>query len=849
MPTERYNAAESEARWQKAWDERGIFATPNKNLGKKYYVLEMFPYPSGRIHMGHVRNYTMGDVVARVKRALGYSVLHPMGWDAFGLPAENAAVERKVHPKTWTYENIAAMKKQLKSMGLSLDWSREIATCDPAYYKHQQKMFLDFLRVGLVEREKRNLNWDPVDQTVLANEQVIDGRGWRSGAVVEQREMNQWVFKITKYSQELLDALDTLDRWPDKVRLMQKNWIGRSEGLLVRFALDPKTAPGGESELEVFTTRPDTLFGAKFMALAPDHPLAQAAAKKNPALAAFIAECKRHGTAQEIIDKAEKLGFDTGIKAVHPFDPNWKLPVYVANFILMEYGTGAIFGCPGHDQRDLDFVNKYNLGVTPVVCPPGQDPKTFTITDEAYEGEGRMINSRFLDGMTIAEAKEDVAKRLEKESRGGKSVAQRQVNYRLRDWGISRQRYWGCPIPIIHCGKCGVVPVPEKDLPVTLPEDVTFDRPGNPLDHHPTWKNVTCPQCGGPARRETDTMDTFVDSSWYFERFTDPWIKTEPTDLPIVDAWMPVDQYIGGIEHAILHLLYSRFYTRAMKATGHVGVEEPFAGLFTQGMVVHETYRRQNGEWVSPAEVKIELEGETRRARLETTNEPIVIGPIEKMSKSKRNTVDPDEIISTYGADVARWFMLSDSPPDRDVEWTERGVQGAGRFVQRLWRLVGEAAEIGRAAPAERPAQFSPAALAVRKATHKALANITEAVEKLHFNVCVAHIYEFANTLTAAIGDIEEPEVAPDMRWAMREAANILVQLFHPMMPHLAEECWALLGHDVLVVAIPLAAGRARIAGRRHDDAASAGQRQEARRRHRAAQGHQRRNRSRRAGA
>jgi leucyl-tRNA synthetase len=801
--TNRYNAAESEARWQKVWDERGIFAMPNKDLGKKYYVLEMFPYPSGRIHMGHVRNYTMGDVVARVKRALGYAVLHPMGWDAFGLPAENAAVERKVHPKTWTYDNIAAMKKQLKSMGLSLDWSREIATCDPAYYKHQQKMFLDFLKVGLVEREKRNLNWDPVDQTVLANEQVIDGRGWRSGAIVEQREMNQWVFKITKYSQELLDALDTLDRWPDKVRLMQKNWIGRSEGLLVRFALDPKTTPSGESELEIFTTRPDTLFGAKFMALSPDHPLAQAAAKKNPELAEFIAECKRHGTAQEIIDKAEKLGFDTGIKAVHPFDPSWKLPVYVANFILMEYGTGAIFGCPGHDQRDLDFVNKYNLGVTPVVCPPGQDPKTFAITDTAYDGDGRMINSRFLDGMTIPEAKEEVARRLEKESRSARPVARRQVNYRLRDWGISRQRYWGCPIPIIHCAKCGVVPVPEKDLPVTLPEDVTFDRPGNPLDHHPTWKHVACPQCGGPATRETDTMDTFVDSSWYFERFTDPWIKTEPTDLPIVDAWMPVDQYIGGIEHAILHLLYSRFYTRAMKATGHINLEEPFAGLFTQGMVVHETYRRQNGEWASPAEVNVELEGETRRARLAATNEPIVIGPIEKMSKSKRNTVDPDEIISTYGADVARWFMLSDSPPDRDVEWTERGVQGAARFTQRLWRLVGEAEEIARNAPAARPAQFSPAALAVRKATHKALANITDAVEKLHFNVCVAHIYEFANTLTAAIGDIEEPNVAPDMRWAMHEAANVLVQLFHPMMPHLAEECWAGLGHDVLVSQSP----------------------------------------------
>jgi leucyl-tRNA synthetase len=803
MPIERYNAAEAEARWQKVWDERGIFATPNRDLGKKYYVLEMFPYPSGRIHMGHVRNYTMGDVVARVKRAMGFSVLHPMGWDAFGMPAENAAMERKVHPKQWTYDNIAAMKKQLKSMGLSLDWSREIATCDPAYYKHQQKMFLDFLRAGLVERKKSKVNWDPVDNTVLANEQVIDGRGWRSGALVEQRELTQWFFAITKFAQPLLDALETLDRWPEKVRLMQKNWIGRSEGLLVRFALDPKTTPNGESALDIFTTRADTLFGAKFMALSPDHPLAQAAAKKNPALADFIAECKRHGTAQEIIDKAEKLGFDTGIKAVHPFDPNWTLPVYVANFILMDYGTGAIFGCPAHDQRDLDFVNKYGLGNTPVVCPPGQDPKTFTITDTAYDGDGRMINSRFLDGMTPAEAREDVARRLEKETRGNHPAAERQVNYRLRDWGISRQRYWGCPIPVIHCEACGLVPVPDKDLPVTLPEDVTFDRPGNPLDHHPTWKNVACPQCGGKARRETDTMDTFVDSSWYFERFTDPWTKTEPTELPVVDAWMPVDQYIGGIEHAILHLLYSRFFTRAMKQTGHVGLDEPFAGLFTQGMVVHETFRTKSGEWAAPAEVKIETDGDARHATLITTGEEIEIGPIEKMSKSRRNTVDPDDIIGEYGADVARWFMLSDSPPERDVEWTERGVQGAARFVQRLWRLVGEAGEIARNAPAERPVSFSPAAFAVRKAAHKALANVSESVEKLHFNVCVAHIYEFANSLTAAIGTTEAPDIAPDMRWAMREAANILVQLFAPMMPHLAEECWAALGHDTLVAQAP----------------------------------------------
>jgi len=805
MTADRYNARDAEARWQKIWDERGIFATRNDDPRKKYYVLEMFPYPSGRIHMGHVRNYAMGDVVARFKRAMGFNVLHPMGWDAFGMPAENAAMERKVHPKDWTYQNIAAMKKQLKSMGLSLDWSREIATCDPTYYKHQQKMFLDFLRAGLVERKQSKVNWDPVDQTVLANEQVIDGRGWRSGALVEQRELTQWFFAITKFAPSLLDALDTLDRWPEKVRLMQKNWIGRSEGLLVRFALDQKTTPDGESELEIFTTRPDTLFGAKFMALAPDHPLASAAAKEDPKLAEFIEECRRHGTAQAEIDTAEKKGFDTGIKAVHPFDPNWTLPVYVANFILMDYGTGAIFGCPAHDQRDLDFVNTYGLGNVPVVCPPGQDPKTFVITDTAYDGDGRMINSRFLDGMTIADAKEEVARRLEKESSGDRPVAQRQVNFRLRDWGISRQRYWGCPIPIIHCQKCGVVAVPEQDLPVTLPEDVTFDRPGNPLDHHPTWKHVNCPQCGGKARRETDTMDTFVDSSWYFERFTDPWIATAPTDRPMVDDWMPVDQYIGGIEHAILHLLYSRFFTRAMKMTGHVGLEEPFAGLFTQGMVVHETYRTESGEWVTPADVKIETDGEARRATLLTTGEEVEIGAIEKMSKSKKNTVDPDEIIAGYGADVARWFMLSDSPPDRDVEWTERGVQGSFRFVQRLWRLVGEGAEIAALAPDVRPAQFSPAAAGLRKATHSALAKVTDDIEKLHFNVCVAAIYEFANKINEFIGNIdtEDGGIAPDLRWAMREAINILVQLFNPMMPHLAEECWAMLGHNSLAAQAP----------------------------------------------
>jgi leucyl-tRNA synthetase len=801
MTTERYNAREAEPRWQKIWEERGIFRTPNGDPRPKYYVLEMFPYPSGRIHMGHVRNYAMGDVVARYMRSRGFNVLHPMGWDAFGMPAENAAMANKVHPRQWTYANIDAMRSQLKSMGLSLDWTRELATCDPGYYKHQQKMFLDFLRAGLVERKQSKVNWDPVDQTVLANEQVIDGRGWRSGAPVEQRELTQWFFKITTFSDDLLAALDRLERWPEKVRVMQQNWIGRSEGLRIRFALDPETTPNRESELEIFTTRHDTLFGATFMAISPEHPLAAAAAKSNPALKSFIADCRRTGTAQELIETAEKLGFDTGLRAIHPFEPARKLSVYVANFILMEYGTGAIFGCPAHDQRDLDFVNKYGLPIIPVVCPDGQDPATFRITDTAYEGDGFMINSRFLDGMRVAEAKEEVARRLERERRTGRAVGERQVQYRLRDWGISRQRYWGCPIPIIHCEKCGVVPVPDRDLPVKLPEDVDFDLPGNPLDRHPTWKHVGCPSCGAPARRETDTMDTFVDSSWYFARFTDPWIETAPTNRAMVDTWMPVDQYIGGIEHAILHLLYSRFFTRAMRATGHIGLDEPFAGLFTQGMVVHETYRRADGTYAEPAEVEVKTEGERRHAVLSRTGELLEIGPIEKMSKSKRNTVDPDDIIGTFGADTARWFMLSDSPPDRDVIWTEEGVQGAGRFAQRVWRLVNDIAEI--AAPAAAPIDH-PAALEIRRNAHKALDRVTRALEDLRFNTAVAFIYSQTNLLDIAVREASgTPGGSAAVKTALREAGDMLVKMFAPMMPHLAEECWAALGHATLVADEP----------------------------------------------
>ncbi len=804
MKSERYNAREAEPRWQKVWEERGIFRTRNDDPRPKYYVLEMFPYPSGRIHMGHVRNYTMGDVVARYMRAMGNNVLHPMGWDAFGMPAENAAMANKVHPKKWTYDNIAAMKGQLKSMGLSLDWSRELATCDPSYYRHQQKLFLDFLQAGLVERKTSRVNWDPVDQTVLANEQVIDGRGWRSGAAVEARELTQWFFKITKYSDELLQALDGLERWPEKVRLMQKNWIGRSEGLLVRFALAPDKAPKNFDEVEIFTTRHDTLFGASFVALAPDHPLALALAERDPKLAAFIEECRKSGTAQETIDKAEKKGFDTGLRALHPFDAKWELPVYVANFILLEYGTGAIFGCPAHDQRDLDFARKYKLPVTPVVVPADADPKTFKIGDESYDGEGKLANSRFLDGLSVEAAKAEVAKRLEKERRGNRPVAERQIHYRLRDWGISRQRYWGCPIPVIHCEDCGVVPVPEKDLPVVLPEDVDFDRPGNPLDRHPTWKHVACPRCKKPARRETDTMDTFVDSSWYFIRFTAPDAAT-PTEAKAERYWMPVDQYIGGVEHAILHLLYSRFFTRAMKATGHAHIDEPFKGLFTQGMVVHETYRKADGSYVEPAAVKLAVAGGERRASVAASGESLEIGPIEKMSKSKRNTVDPDDILSTFGADTARWFMLSDSPPDRDVIWTEEGVQGAYRFVQRLWRLTNDLAELAAPANAARPSDFSAAAEGVRKAAHGALARVSEDIARLRFNRCVAHIYELANTLTASTTGLRASgaKISADLAYAVREAGDILIRIAAPMMPHLAEECWAALGHKTLVAEQP----------------------------------------------
>ncbi len=770
----RYDFHSAEPRWQQAWQDRACFVVPDvpPQGAQKYYVLEMFPYPSGKIHMGHVRNYTLGDVVARYKRARGHLVMHPMGWDAFGLPAENAARERGIHPAKWTYDNIANMRAELQRMGLSLDWAREFATCDVEYYGRQQKLLLDFWRAGLVERKESWVNWDPVDGTVLANEQVIDGRGWRSGALVEKKQLSQWFLSITKFAPDLLEALGGLDRWPERVKLMQSNWIGRSEGARVKFALT-QTARD-LSEIEVFTTRPDTLFGMSFLAVAAEHPLAAAAGARDAKAAEFIAECRRMGTSEAAIEQAEKRGFDTGFRVKHPFNGQ-EYPVWIANFVLMEYGTGAIFGCPAHDQRDLDFARKYALSVTPVVLPPGTDAASFSVGDVAHTEDGVAYNSGFLDGLGVAAAKRRVIDELEKLSAG-----QGIVNWRLRDWGVSRQRYWGCPIPFIHCDDCGVVPVPDEQLPVRLPDDVDFAKPGNPLDNHPSWKHVACPKCSKPARRETDTCDTFVDSSWYYARFCSP-RAAEPVIKGAVDGWLPVDQYIGGIEHAILHLLYSRFFSRAMKETGHLSVDEPFAGLFTQGMVQHESYKGADGRWLYPEEVDFAIGADgTRSATLKGGTEAVTIGRVEAMSKSKRNTVDPGAIIAKYGADTARWFILSDNPPERDMEWTESGVAGAYRFTQRVFRIV-EAALPSLPQAGSAPEE---AGKALRRATHRAIATVTEALETFAFNVAVARLYEFANAIEAA-------KDAPG--GARREALEMLARLSAPMMPHLAEEVWSLL--------------------------------------------------------
>ena len=760
MSENRFDPSQADGRWQRAWDEARCFEADSASNKPKSYVLEMFPYPSGRIHIGHVRNYTMGDVLARYKRMQGHEVLHPMGWDAFGMPAENAAMEKGVHPAGWTYQNIATMKAQLKRLGFALDWSRELATCDPGYYGHEQALFLDLYEAGLVYRRQSAVNWDPVDQTVLANEQVIDGRGWRSGAPVEKRQLNQWFLKITAFAQDLLDGLGELEGWPEKVRLMQENWIGKSQGLQFRFDLS-----NGET-LDVYTTRPDTVFGASFVAVAPDHPLAQQVAMTNCDAGKFIDQCKRGGTTAAELETAEKLGFDTGIGARHPFTGAY-LPVFIANFVLMEYGTGAVMAVPGHDQRDFDFARKYGLPIMRVVAPSAAEADAPLAQAEA--GDGVLVNSGFLDGMGVAEAKAAVIARAEGEGWGeGKTV------WRLRDWGVSRQRYWGTPIPFIHCESCGVVPVPKDQLPVTLPEDVDFSTPGNPLVRHPTWKHVQCPKCGASATRETDTLDTFVNSSWYFLRFA-----SQPADKPFDKAevadWMPVEQYIGGIEHAILHLLYARFWTRALAHIGKLDVKEPFASLFTQGMVTHETYRAGDGSWLSPGEVRKDGDDWIRIA----DGQPVSAGRVEKMSKSKKNVVDPDEIVAHYGADAVRWFMLSDSPPERDLPWSEAGIEGCGRFVQRLWRLFGQY-----------DASASGEDKALARKTHQAIAAVAEDVEALAFNKAVARIYE----LTSAA---EKAAPSADRSAAIRT----VLLLSAPMMPHLAEEGWARMGGEGLVAA------------------------------------------------
>lgn len=755
----RFNPLKADAAWQKAWEERRTFAARDDSPKPKSFVLEMFPYPSGRIHMGHVRNYTMGDVLARFRRMKGMEVLHPMGWDAFGMPAENAAMEKKVHPGNWTRQNIATMKAQLKRLGFALDWTRELATCEPDYYGHEQAIFLDFFESGLVYRKESAVNWDPVDMTVLANEQVIDGRGWRSGALVERKKLSQWFLKITQFADELLNGVQGLEHWPDKVKLMQENWIGKSEGLRFRFAL----SDGGE--VEVFTTRPDTIFGSSFVAIAADHPIAQKLASGSPKIQAFVERCKQGGTTAAELETQEKLGFDTGLRAAHPFDAALKLPVYIANFVLMDYGTGAVFGVPAHDQRDFEFATKYALPIRRVVSEGDKTAPEFH-DPEAYSGPGTLVNSHFLDGMDVADAKRAVIQRAEEGGWGTGTTV-----WRLRDWGVSRQRYWGTPIPIIHCESCGPVGVPREQLPVVLPEDVSFDIPGNPLDRHPTWKHVDCPKCGSPARRETDTLDTFVDSSWYFIRFaSQPGDK--PFDKAVAEQWLPVGQYIGGVEHAILHLLYARFFTRALQHIGKLDVAEPFAGLFTQGMVTHETYKAQDGRWLSPEEIRKDSAGVIEIA----SGDVAEVGRIEKMSKSKKNTVDPEPIVDQYGADAVRWFMLSDSPPERDLEWSENGIEGAWRFVQRLWRLfdgledaAGEDKDLDRR-------------------LHRTIAGVAGDIEALTFNKAVARLYELVNAVEKA---------APSA--SRTEAIRTIARIVAPMVPHIAEEAWAGMGQDGLI--------------------------------------------------
>jgi leucyl-tRNA synthetase len=783
----RYNAKTIEEKWQNVWDQSSVFnaenpsCDPDAKQKPKYYVLEMFPYPSGRIHMGHVRNYALGDVVARYKKAKGYNVLHPMGWDAFGLPAENAAFEKGVHPAKWTKENIETMRQQLKQVGFAFDWSREVSTCDPEYYGQEQAMFLDMLEAGLAYRKEAWINWDPVENTVLANEQVIDGKGWRSGAVVEHRKLAHWFFRTTAFSKELLDDLSTLERWPEKVRLMQENWIGRSEGARLFFDICANKL-AKEKQVEVFTTRPDTIFGASFIAISADHPIAEELAANNIEIKNFVGKCRELGTTAAAIEKAEKLGLNIGLTVTNPINKDQKLPIYIANFVLMEYGTGAIFGCPAHDQRDLEFARKYNLPVVPVVLPEGENPDTYEIIDEAYKGDGKLYNSGFLNGLKPDEAISKVTKYVD-EHGFGKST----ITYSLRDWGLSRQRYWGAPVPVIMCDDCGVVPVPKQNLPVILPEDVTFDKPGNPLDHHPTWKHVKCPKCGKDGERETDTFDTFVDSSWYFARFCSPQAST-PFERSAVDYWLPIDQYIGGVEHAILHLLYARFFMHALNSLGKTSIKEPFAGLFTQGMVNHKTYQDENGKWVLPIDAIKDQAGNFYHSE---TKGKLTEGRYEKMSKSKKNVVDPKDMIEQFGADTVRWFVLSDSPPERDLLWTDSGLEGSWRFTQKLWRtLEDNLSQIKEAH--DTCDNYSDSAQTLRKQAHRTIVGVARDIEEFHINKAIARIHELSNALNNKIeggGAVE----------AIKEALEILIRVINPMMPHIAEEMWEKLGHKTIL--------------------------------------------------
>jgi leucyl-tRNA synthetase len=753
---ENYNPLPIEEKWMSFFQKNQIFKT-KKNTNKKFYCLEMFPYPSGNIHMGHVRNYTLGDVIANFKRLNNFNVLHPMGWDAFGLPAENAAIQNNLHPKDWTLKNISTMKSQLQRLGLSIDWGKEISTCDASYYKHQQILFSLLFKNGIAYKKKSYVNWDPIDNTVLANEQVIDGKGWRSGAAVEKKELNQWFLNITKYSDQLLKSLDDLKGWPEKVRLMQKNWIGKSIGCEIDFISDFKN-----TEIKIFTTRPDTIFGASFIAIAPDHPFTESFKNEKNFQDFKELALKNIGT-ESSLSKNEKLGFKTPFFVLHPF-LNKKIPIYVANFILMDYGTGAIFGCPAHDQRDLEFAKKYNLEIIPVVSP--NKSGSIIINDQAYTDDGYIINSDFLNDLTIEDAKKNIIQRIENKKMGNSKTI-----YRLKDWGISRQRYWGCPIPIMYREDGKVILVPEKDLPIELPKDIDFSKPGNPLENHPTWKYTKCPETGMKAIRETDTLDTFVDSSWYFLRFCSSKENEKPFNTEEANYWMPVDQYIGGVEHAILHLLYSRFFTLALKDEFKLKVSEPFENLFTQGMVCHPTFKTEKGKWVFPKEV-IEKNG----SYFLDNKEKVRKGDSQAMSKSKKNIVDPDDIIKIYGADAVRWFILSDSPPDRDIQWSDSGIQGAFKYIQKIWRVC-EKIKVYKKEKQEIDNNFLIK-------TNILIKEITECIEKFYINVAVAKLYVFLNNLNEEIDKkiLNEEEIINAYKKYL-----IIVSAF---IPYIANECW-----------------------------------------------------------